>query len=47
MIKPEGGSAASKLRKADIKSNNNNTPLQQLDDDDEDQGEDTLNFYTV
>ncbi|CAN7058788.1 unnamed protein product [Brassica rapa subsp. trilocularis] len=47
VIKPEGGSAASKLRKADIKSNNNNTPLQQLDDDDEDQGEDTLNFYTV
>lgn len=44
----EGGSAASKLKKADIKSNNNNnSPFQQLDDDEEDQGEDTLNFYTV
>ncbi|WZY88749.1 hypothetical protein YC2023_045484 [Brassica napus] len=47
VIKPEGGSAASKLRKADIKSNNNNNTLLQQLDDDEDQGEDTLNFYTV
>ncbi|CAF1858473.1 hypothetical protein HID58_061545 [Brassica napus] len=46
VIKPEGDSAASKLRKADIKSNNS-SPFQQLDDDDEDQGEDTLNFYAV
>lgn len=46
MIKPEGDSAASKLRKADIKSNNT-SPFQQLDDDDEDQGEDKLNFYAV
>ncbi|CAH8326812.1 unnamed protein product [Eruca vesicaria subsp. sativa] len=40
----EEGSVASKLRKADIKSNNNSS-FQQLDDDD--QGEATLNFYTV
>ncbi|KAL0725167.1 hypothetical protein Bca4012_039766 [Brassica carinata] len=45
MVKPEGGSIASKLRKSDIKSNNNSS-FQQLDDD-EDQGEDTLNFYAV
>lgn len=46
LLKPEGGSAGSKLRKADIKSNNNNSPFQQLNDDEE-QGEDTLNFYAV
>lgn len=43
MVKSEGGSVASKSRKADIESNN--SPFQQLDDDD--QSEDTLNFYAV
>ncbi|EOA16663.1 hypothetical protein CARUB_v10004851mg [Capsella rubella] len=43
VVKSEGGSVASKLRKTGIESNNN--PFQQLDDDD--QSEDTLNFYAV
>ncbi|CAH2079739.1 unnamed protein product [Thlaspi arvense] len=44
MVKPEDGSVASKLIKADIKSNN--SAFQKLDDDDV-QSDDTLNFYAV
>ncbi|EFH45027.1 rhomboid family protein [Arabidopsis lyrata subsp. lyrata] len=43
VVKSEGGSVASKLRKTGIESNN--SPFQQLDDDD--QSVDTLNFYAV
>ncbi|KAG7604204.1 RHOMBOID-like protein 9 [Arabidopsis thaliana] len=43
VVKSEGGSVASKLRKTGIE--NNNSPFQQFDD--EDQAEDTLNFYAV
>ncbi|KAL1209178.1 RHOMBOID-like protein 9 [Cardamine amara subsp. amara] len=44
VVKSEGGSVPSKIRKTNIESNNSS--FQQLDDDD-DQSEDTLNFYAV